>query len=384
MPLLYGRAPHRAVSNLPVAPAEASGPSLVSFDIAGLGEYVSQQIPCVAVVPRSSGNPRIFRDNYGLNNVPPGSNGEVAPCYSRLSYSDDLGVTWTHAAFFIPRIATDGVEAPHLFFHEGRLIRLEAYSGPGRRTIWGRIIHNPLSDSGFMIGSPYFLDYGYPNTPVLFGDEIRYCASEDLLDETAPFPDWMGNNLNRLIIEGNSLRYERISKIPNAQPEEDLNDFYEPSIWRFGALGVRCIFRTQGRMWMVDSLDDGATWGDAYEFTALPTGSTRCHVRRSPSGRLCMVYNDSLTKRERMAVAYSEDDGVTWPYKFVFDLRGAGVPRPSYPDVDFWGDLTLPEYDCGRGKQDDPTWTNELVLAIISEAAVVAGNGSAILRAVNF
>lgn len=111
------------------------------------------------------------------------------------------------------------------------------------------------------------------------------------------------------------------------------------------------------------------TWPTATRFGAFPTATSRNVLARSPSGRLVMIFNQRIVggNRADMTVAFSDDEGLTWPHSAIFDSR-AGV---SYPAIEFAenGDV-LVAYDFFR-------WRGKVYLARINEQSVVEGKGAA-------
>lgn len=162
-----------------------------------------------------------------------------------------------------------------------------------------------------------------------------------------------------------------------------LSDYQEVSVMELNNGGTRAVMRTAGRLHYSDNPGDGLAgqWPKPVPIMSVPSTSSRADLARSPTGRPVLAYNDSLNKRERMAVAiWSNDDITAMPFKYVFDLRGADNPRVSYPSVSFEMDADggytgwiLVAYDCGRGRQDSPTNTNELVIERINERSVING-----------
>lgn len=147
-----------------------------------------------------------------------------------------------------------------------------------------------------------------------------------------------------------------------------------------GGLEHILIERRDGSLWMpmriADgiaesfSTDGGVTWTEPTRSPIAGAGA-RFHVRRLKSGRLLMINYvgfdpaaPPLARRTNLTAMLSDDDGKTWPHKLLLDDR----EQVSYPDA-----VETPEgklyiiYDRGR------TSTHEILLAITSEADVIAG-----------
>jgi predicted neuraminidase len=83
------------------------------------------------------------------------------------------------------------------------------------------------------------------------------------------------------------------------------------------------------RVLVSTSIDDGETWTVA-EGSDLPNSNTSLEVISLADGRWVMIYNDQEEGRDSLALALSEDEGRTWPYKrHVEQLAGGQFHYPS-------------------------------------------------------
>jgi predicted neuraminidase len=78
------------------------------------------------------------------------------------------------------------------------------------------------------------------------------------------------------------------------------------------------------------SRDDGETWSLARD-TDLPNPGSSLAVVALRDGRWVLVYNDTESGRHRLAVALSEDEGETWPWKRYLDAAEPSAGSFSYP-----------------------------------------------------
>ena len=88
---------------------------------------------------------------------------------------------------------------------------------------------------------------------------------------------------------------------------------------------------TRGQFWQAFSDDNALTWGQATP-TDIGSPSAPCHITRLASGRLALVWNNTMetTKgRDALSLAFSEDDGRTWTEPIVC----AKAKQVSYPYV---------------------------------------------------
>lgn len=78
-----------------------------------------------------------------------------------------------------------------------------------------------------------------------------------------------------------------------------------------------------------ESRDGGQTWSRA-EDTEFPNPNSAVSLIKLQSGRLLLVYNDSMNHRTPLTAAISEDGGKTWPHRR--DLATSGLDNTfAYP-----------------------------------------------------
>jgi hypothetical protein len=89
-----------------------------------------------------------------------------------------------------------------------------------------------------------------------------------------------------------------------------------------------------------------------------------------------MVWNEvnNGAGRTDMTIAFSDDEGKTWPHSYIFDSR----PQVSYPDVDIAanGDIMV-IYDRGRNGYKE-IWYSRIV-----EDSIITGMPQVTTRLVN-
>jgi len=86
-----------------------------------------------------------------------------------------------------------------------------------------------------------------------------------------------------------------------------------------------------GRVLFSTSADDGLTWTIATD-TDIPNPGSSLEVIALQDGRWVMVYNDTEQGRHSLALALSEDEGVTWKAKRHVE-RSAGRESFAYPSI---------------------------------------------------
>jgi predicted neuraminidase len=95
-----------------------------------------------------------------------------------------------------------------------------------------------------------------------------------------------------------------------------------------------------GRAMKSTSTDDGATWSLALD-SEIPNPGSSLAITTLADGRWVLVYNDTESGRHQLAVALSEDEGTTWPWKRYLDKSDARNGSYSYPTLIQASDGTL-------------------------------------------
>ncbi len=127
----------------------------------------------------------------------------------------------------------------------------------------------------------------------------------------------------------------------------------EPAVVELRDGSIWMLIRTtKGEFFQAFSFDHGITWSEARP-CGIRSPSAPCHIIRLASGRLALVWNDTMdtTKaRTALSVALSEDDGKTWGEP-VIAVSGAQVCYP-YISEPTPGQLLISFNDVSSGWQD--------------------------------
>jgi len=121
------------------------------------------------------------------------------------------------------------------------------------------------------------------------------------------------------------------------------NDFagvIQPTVWEYAPGRLKMLMRaTQQVGFICQSLSDdyGRTW-TAPEPTNLLNPNSGIDAVRLADGRIALAYNPTQTERTPLAVALSEDNGVTWPHQRLLE---SGPGEFSYPAIIQSGDGLL-------------------------------------------
>lgn len=344
---------------------EAAAPSL---DSAIYLKRTYQGVPSLARV----GN-RIWTVWFGDNTS---VGWESTGNYLILSYSDDDGDTWSREYYLVPaNRSTDRTLDPRLWLApDGKMWVIYAQAGgghvfDGQLGVWANIISDPLAkDPTFEPG--FWISDGLPNRPFLYRG-AWYLPVDYLTGmPVTRFRERAGKHI--YAFDWANRRAKKISTVPKT-PNADFNESTYVEL-RNGRLYAQS--RSYDGIYHSTSEAVGSLqFSSLARWTFYPSVPSRHQIARSPSGRLVMVWNESTRAgRTDMAVAFSDDDGATWPYVHVFDSR----TEISYPDLDFAanGDLLI-AFDRGRAS------SKEIWLTRIRENSIVQGTPDVITKLVN-
>jgi predicted neuraminidase len=79
-----------------------------------------------------------------------------------------------------------------------------------------------------------------------------------------------------------------------------------------------------GHVKVSESTDDGETWGEVV-LSELPNPGAGIDGIRLANGHFCLVYNDTQSGRNSLAVSISEDEGRTWKYTRHLEHHATGA-----------------------------------------------------------
>lgn len=324
-----------------------------SLDTATYGRRTFQGLPSIAV----TGN-RIWVAFLGGKSMPAG---ELPGDYNIFVYSDDGGVTWSREFYQVPvHPVTDRVGDPRLWAApDGKLwVFFFQANSPGGGTNddqvggWASVIADPLA------AEPVFEQVGWigdgiPQRPFLYNGQ--WLLPIDYMFMSPRRPQRAGQHLLR--IDWTNRRFEWVTTLPR-NPSTDYN---EPALLQLKDGGVLLHQRTTRGLLQRTSPAGRWGWTAAAPFSGFPTVGTRSALGRSPGGRVYMVTNNSATTRENMTIAFSDDEGATWPHQYTVQAGQA----LSYPDTAIApnGDI-LVVHDGGR-------WWGQVVFTRINEDSIV-------------
>lgn len=109
------------------------------------------------------------------------------------------------------------------------------------------------------------------------------------------------------------------------------------------------------RLHVSKSTDDGETWSIVRD-SELPNPGSANDIVTLENGNWVLIYNDTERGRHSLAVALSEDDGETWPWKRKVEMDDSENPRTGgYPAIIQGQDGNLHATYSYRVPNDDGT-----------------------------
>ena len=125
---------------------------------------------------------------------------------------------------------------------------------------------------------------------------------------------------------------EEVDAVHRLDLPDDFAGVIQPTVWEYAPGRLKMLLRaSQPVGFICHSLSDdyGRTW-TAPVPTALCNPNSGIDAVRLADGRIALVYNPSRTERTPLAVALSEDNGLTWPRQRLLE---SGPGEFSYPAI---------------------------------------------------
>jgi predicted neuraminidase len=168
--------------------------------------------------------------------------------------------------------------------------------GRGPQTWWGMCTRS--SDGGLSWGKPIRLPDGIfgpiKNKPVELADGTILCGSSEEQG------GW------RVHIEQTKDPAGAWTRTPGVN-DPGVISAIQPSILPMGGRRLRAVGRTrQGKLFFIDSPDDGRTWG-SMRLSNVPNPNSGTDAVRLKDGRFLLVFNDSPRERTPLCVALASD-----------------------------------------------------------------------------
>ncbi|WP_273687381.1 exo-alpha-sialidase [Ketogulonicigenium vulgare] len=307
--------------------------------------------------------------------------------YVVVAYSDDpqgATGTWHELFYVVPRGA--GVNRVYdSFLHNmpnGDLLLTFAAMGggntygTGRTGSYGIIIKNPHG-SAQAISTSDAIDLGVGVISQMQPDQdgALYGSLDVWRNPANAATVWRGKWLARLAFDRvyqDNPRPELVSLMPDI-PAAAGRTYDETMVVRTRDGGWLALFRSSSSG-LYETRFDPVTqaWSTPQPWTAHPNiqAGSRCGLARSPSGRLALVFNRQVSGRGSMSIAFSDDDGLTWPHYYTFDPREGLI---SYPIVSFdrIGNAHV-VYDYWRGQNNQDV--KDIIWVTIPEQSVIDGS----------
>lgn len=129
------------------------------------------------------------------------------------------------------------------------------------------------------------------------------------------------------------------------------NGVIQPTLWESAPGQVHMLLRsTAGAIYRSDSEDFGRNWSPAYR-TDLPNPNSAIDLVQLEDGTLALLYNpddENWGSRTTLTLAFSFDNGKTWPQQVVVGQSEKEDGELSYPAIINWGDQLALTYTWER------------------------------------
>ncbi|SDX05732.1 exo-alpha-sialidase [Paenibacillus sp. CF384] len=113
----------------------------------------------------------------------------------------------------------------------------------------------------------------------------------------------------------------------------------QPTLWSSGGERVHMLLRsTEGVIYRSDSRDNGQTWCQAYP-TSLPNNNSGIDVTLMDNGKLALIFNPVAgyatdSPRTPLVVRFSSDNGLTWGDEIVLENEPGEYSYPAIVSQD--------------------------------------------------
>lgn len=294
--------------------------------------------------------------------------GEAAGTFAIAAYSDDLGETWTEAFYIVPpNRVTDRVWDVSVTSVGGKLFISYVLSGngglfDGYQGAFGFYLMNPKADVGRLVFSQHeFMGYGLTYNFFDWGDTKCIPRSYFPVLMGSLIPEERGRFICRL--NTSAMTFEDVMKTPFEVNEADWS-YDERQIVQSQYGGLIAQWRSNSGIY--ESRFDGAVWSAPALWTKItPHPISKHYLGRSPSGRLAMALNNA-SGRSNLVVAFSEDDGQTWPEAWRVPVYAGNCSYPTGAFDDSGNFLVT--YDAERGPPN-----SSIRCSVINEQSVIDG-----------
>jgi predicted neuraminidase len=111
----------------------------------------------------------------------------------------------------------------------------------------------------------------------------------------------------------------------------DYSGVIQPTVWEYSPGCLKMLMRARQKIGFICesySTDYGRTW-TAPSPTGLFNPNSGIDAVRMADGRIALAYNPSRTERSPLAVAISEDNGLTWPDQVTLEARPGEYSYPA-------------------------------------------------------
>lgn len=151
--------------------------------------------------------------------------------------------------------------------------------------------------------------------------------------------------------EDQGASWERTEYLELERNEQTGKGIIQPTLWESEPGKVHLLLRsTAGAIYRSDSEDYGKSWSAAYR-TELPNPNSAIDLVKLDDGTLVLAYNpdkENWGSRATLSLAFSFDNGATWPEQVVVAQSEKTDGELSYPAIINWGNELAITYTYER------------------------------------
>ena len=298
--------------------------------------------------------------------------------YNLLIYSDDKGATWSEPLLVIPSSYENNVHALDIQLFIDPDGSLHVLWVQNNTSLVPENKPNPKPGQPLVFVDGYmFNDFKHSEWEVVCKDpdaenpvftEPRYLYQGFLRCKPTFLNngDWLCFAYDQLTDRyGYSISSDKGETFTHYYGPKKLATYFDEAMaYQLSDGSVRMFARnTLGGLSECYSFDNGRTWSDAV-LSEIVAANTRFYVKKLPSGRVLLIYNNCKDVTCNMTISLSEDDGKTWKYSKCIDTR----KDISYPDADYYDGKIYLTYDRGR------TTDKEILFTSFTEKDVIEDN----------
>ncbi len=182
------------------------------------------------------------------------------------------------------------------------------------------------------------------NKPIILSNGRWLSGASHEMNEWDAFVDWSDDK---------GQNWESSAYITSDIERVKKKGLIQPTLWESEPGKVHMFLRsTEGYVYRSDSDDYGTTWSKAYK-TDIPNPNSAIDLAQLENGKLALLYNPDAKNwgdRSTLILAFSSDNGETWPEEVFIEDSKNKKAEYSYPAIVAWGNNVALTYTWNRDK----------------------------------